>query len=35
VLTNDFFVKLLEPGTEWTESAEKHIYEGLDWPPAR
>jgi catalase-peroxidase len=28
VLTNDFFVKLLEPGTEWEESAEKHVYEG-------
>ena len=30
VLTNDFFVKLLEPGTEWKESGEKHVYEGLD-----
>ena len=30
VLTNDFFVKLLEPGTEWTESGKEHIYEGRD-----
>ncbi|HVR97467.1 MAG TPA: catalase/peroxidase HPI [Thermoanaerobaculia bacterium] len=30
VLTNDFFLKLLEPGTEWKESAEEHIYEGRD-----
>jgi catalase-peroxidase len=30
VLTNDFFVKLLEPGTEWQESAERHVYEGRD-----
>jgi catalase-peroxidase len=30
VLTNDFFVKLLEPGTEWQESAEKNVYEGRD-----
>ena len=30
VLTNDFFVKLLEPGTEWQESAEEHVYEGRD-----
>ncbi|HKV12870.1 MAG TPA: peroxidase family protein, partial [Thermoanaerobaculia bacterium] len=30
VLTNDFFVKLLEPGTEWEASAEEHVYEGRD-----
>ena len=30
VLTNDFFVKLLEPGTEWTESSEERVYEGRD-----
>jgi catalase-peroxidase len=30
VLTNDFFVKLLEPGTEWKESAQEHVYEGHD-----
>jgi catalase-peroxidase len=30
VLTNDFFVKLLEPGTEWQESAQEHVYEGRD-----
>ncbi|MGH9179507.1 MAG: catalase/peroxidase HPI [Acidimicrobiales bacterium] len=28
-LTNDFFVNLLAPGTEWTASAsEEHVYEG-------
>jgi catalase-peroxidase len=30
VLTNDFFVKLLEPGTEWRETGEEHVYEGRD-----
>jgi catalase-peroxidase len=30
VLTNDFFVKLLEPGIEWKETAEKHVYQGQD-----
>jgi catalase-peroxidase len=30
VLTHDFFVKLLEPGTEWKESGEEHVYEGRD-----
>jgi len=30
-LTNDFFVHLLEPGTEWTASAsEENVYEGRD-----
>ncbi|HJX29657.1 MAG TPA: catalase/peroxidase HPI [Thermoanaerobaculia bacterium] len=30
MLTNDFFVKLLEPGTEWEPAAEEHVYEGRD-----
>jgi len=30
VLTNDFFVKLLEPGTDWQESGEDHVYVGRD-----
>jgi catalase-peroxidase len=30
VLTHDFFVKLLEPGTEWEESGEDHVYQGRD-----
>jgi catalase-peroxidase len=30
VLTNDFFVKLLEPGTEWEASTEEHVYAGRD-----
>jgi catalase-peroxidase len=30
-LTNDFFVNLLEPGTEWKSSAAtEHVYEGRD-----
>jgi catalase-peroxidase len=28
VLTNDFFVKLLEPGVEWrTSTSDEHVYE--------
>ena len=30
VLTNDFFVNLLDMGTEWFESSTKHVYEGRD-----
>ena len=30
VLTNDFFVNLLDMGTEWRESATEHVYEGVD-----
>ena len=29
-LTNDFFVNLLDMGTEWRPSATKHVYEGRD-----
>jgi catalase-peroxidase len=29
-LTNDFFVKLLDPATEWKASATKNVYEGRD-----
>jgi catalase-peroxidase len=29
-LTNDFFVNLLDMGTEWAEAAEPGVYEGLD-----
>ncbi|HEX7131005.1 MAG TPA: catalase/peroxidase HPI [Iamia sp.] len=29
-LTNDFFVNLLEPGTEWRVSTEENIYESSD-----
>jgi catalase-peroxidase len=30
-LTNDFFVKLLDMGTEWQQSPESdHVYEGYD-----
>lgn len=29
-LTNDFFVNLLDMGTEWRASAEEHLYEGVD-----
>jgi catalase-peroxidase len=27
-LTNDFFVNLLDPSTQWTRSSTKHVYEG-------
>jgi catalase-peroxidase len=31
VLTNDFFVKLLEPGVEWqTSASSEHVYESTD-----
>jgi catalase-peroxidase len=30
VLTNDFFVDLLEMGTQWTVSADENVYEGRD-----
>jgi len=30
VLTNDFFVNLLDMGTQWKASAEEHVYEGRD-----
>ena len=30
VLTNDFFVNLLDMGTEWSTSATEHVYEGKD-----
>ncbi len=29
-LTNDFFVNLLDMGTEWRVSSTEHVYEGLD-----
>jgi catalase-peroxidase len=29
-LTNDFFVNLLDMGTEWTQSASENVYEGRD-----
>jgi catalase-peroxidase len=29
-LTNDFFVNLLDMGTEWKGSTEEHVYEGRD-----
>ena len=29
-LTNDFFVHLLDMGTEWRPSSTKHVYEGCD-----
>ena len=29
-LTNDFFVNLLEMGTEWRMAATEHVYEGRD-----
>jgi len=29
-LTNDFFVNLLDMGTEWTTSSTEHVYEGRD-----
>jgi catalase-peroxidase len=29
-LTNDFFVNLLDMGTEWKESGAEHVYEGRD-----
>jgi catalase-peroxidase len=29
-LTNDFFVNLLDPATEWSGSTEEHVYEGRD-----
>src|SRR5690606_509379 len=31
VLTNDFFVNLLTPGSEWTTSTEEHVYENGQW----
>ena len=30
VLTNDFFVNLLDMGTEWKVSQTEHVYEGRD-----
>ncbi|QIG43171.1 catalase/peroxidase HPI [Nocardioides anomalus] len=30
VLTTDFFVKLLEPGTTWKAGHDEHVYEGSD-----
>ncbi|UDY35196.1 catalase/peroxidase HPI [Dermatobacter hominis] len=30
VLSNDFFVNLLDMGTEWSTSATEHVYEGKD-----
>jgi catalase-peroxidase len=30
VLTNDFFVNLLDTGTEWKVSSSEHVYEGKD-----
>src|SRR6185503_2602541 len=30
VLTNDFFVNLLDTGTEWTTSTTENVYEGRD-----
>ena len=29
-LTNDFFVNLLDMGTEWQVSSTEHVYEGRD-----
>ena len=29
-LTNDFFVNLLDMGTEWRVSSAEHVYEGRD-----
>ncbi|MEX2653861.1 MAG: catalase-peroxidase, partial [Acidimicrobiia bacterium] len=29
-LTNDFFVNLLDMGTEWSVSSSEHVYEGRD-----
>jgi catalase-peroxidase len=29
-LSNDFFVRLLDPGTEWTTSTTEHVYDGRD-----
>jgi catalase-peroxidase len=29
-LTNDFFVNLLDPGTEWTPGTDEHVNEGRD-----
>ncbi|HXW82302.1 MAG TPA: catalase-peroxidase, partial [Acidimicrobiales bacterium] len=29
-LTNDFFVNLLDMGTEWRVSSTEHVYEGRD-----
>jgi len=29
-LTNDFFVNILDAGTEWSTSTEEHVYEGRD-----
>jgi catalase-peroxidase len=30
ILTNDFFVNLLDMGTEWKTSSTEHVYEGRD-----
>jgi catalase-peroxidase len=30
VLTNDFFVNLLDMGTEWKSGAAENVYEGVD-----
>jgi catalase-peroxidase len=30
VLTNDFFVNLLETGTQWKASSDEHVFEGRD-----
>ena len=30
VLTNDFFVNLLDMGTQWKSGAEENVYEGVD-----
>jgi catalase-peroxidase len=30
MLTNDFFVHLLDMGIEWTTSSQEHVYEGRD-----
>ncbi|MBV9570334.1 MAG: catalase/peroxidase HPI [Alphaproteobacteria bacterium] len=30
MLTNDFFVNLLDMGTEWTKTADENVYEGRD-----
>jgi catalase-peroxidase len=30
LLTNDFFVNLLDMGTEWRVSTTEHVYEGFD-----
>jgi catalase-peroxidase len=30
VLSNDFFVRLLDMGTEWSGSTQEHVYEGRD-----